>query len=207
MILSFNEIEALTSKATRGAGLDWGLAEEAAFAARWLAERGLDWSSAVLLRCRSHVGDATQVAETLVRGEALCPLRLGAYLADAGISPRGLTLRDVAVPLLLLPFVARIGSDPLVVAFGRDPAYAIAGAETYSFGSSGDTEAGLSTAAVALTLGALPKTLSPLSIRTRPLPVPASVLDALAVFERQTYVPATAQSRIAGAGAGLSDND
>ena len=207
MILSFNEIEALASKATRGAGLDWGLAEEAAAAARWLAERGLDWSSAVLLRCRTRASQDMHVEGTSVRGEVLCPLRLGAYLADAGLSSSGLTLRDVAVPLLLMPFLARAGTRPLTVTFGGQAAYAIAGSDTYSLSGGGDARVGLSTTAVTLTLGTRIETLPPLAVRVRPLPVSVDVLEALAVFERQTYVPASAQSRLAGAGAGLSDND
>ena len=45
---SLNEIDSLCQKAARGAGLDWGLAEEAGFAAAWLAARGADGAAALL---------------------------------------------------------------------------------------------------------------------------------------------------------------
>ncbi|MFV0473400.1 MAG: DUF3726 domain-containing protein, partial [Pikeienuella sp.] len=38
--LSLNEVETLTLKAARGAGLSWGEAEDAALATRWLARHG-----------------------------------------------------------------------------------------------------------------------------------------------------------------------
>ena len=44
MIVSLNEIESLALKAARGAGMSWGLAEEAAVAASWLAARSLPWA-------------------------------------------------------------------------------------------------------------------------------------------------------------------
>ena len=39
--LSLPEIESLVVKAARGAGYNWGIAEEAGFAVRWLARTGL----------------------------------------------------------------------------------------------------------------------------------------------------------------------
>jgi len=42
MLCSLNEIEAQLRKAARGAGLSWGLAEEAGKAGRWLAMHGID---------------------------------------------------------------------------------------------------------------------------------------------------------------------
>ena len=41
MSYSLNEIEALSKKAARGAGLSWGMSEEAAKATRWLVSHGL----------------------------------------------------------------------------------------------------------------------------------------------------------------------
>ena len=39
---SLNEIEALGKKAARGAGMPWGMAEEASKALRWLCAHGID---------------------------------------------------------------------------------------------------------------------------------------------------------------------
>ena len=41
MIYSLSEIDAQCKKATRGAGFEWGHAEEAGKAARWLAKHEL----------------------------------------------------------------------------------------------------------------------------------------------------------------------
>lgn len=42
MKYSLNEIQSLAKKAARGAGFDWGLAEEAGVSVRWLCSLGLD---------------------------------------------------------------------------------------------------------------------------------------------------------------------
>ena len=39
--LAHSELNGLVTKAARGAGLSWGLAEEAGWAAEWLSRRGL----------------------------------------------------------------------------------------------------------------------------------------------------------------------
>ena len=41
MTFSLNEIEAMAKGAARGAGFDWGIAEETGKSVRWLAARGL----------------------------------------------------------------------------------------------------------------------------------------------------------------------
>ena len=40
--LSCNEAASLCMKAARGAGMSWGMAEEAGFAAAWLVSHGID---------------------------------------------------------------------------------------------------------------------------------------------------------------------
>ena len=52
--LAHSELRALVTKAARGAGLAWGLAEEAGWAADWLARRSLpagDWAAIWLATC------------------------------------------------------------------------------------------------------------------------------------------------------------
>ena len=41
MTFALNEIEAMAKGAARGAGFDWGIAEETGQSVRWLAARGL----------------------------------------------------------------------------------------------------------------------------------------------------------------------
>jgi len=204
MSLSFNEIEAIALKAIRGAGASWGLAEEAAFAARWLAERDIDWAGAILARCEAPVSDEITFDPAALRGSRLCPLRTGAFLADAGV-PAALAISEIASPVLLLPFLARAeATAPLCVRIETSAPLWIASGHLHTRGGSLTIPA---SAAVAITTAQLPDDAAPVPCLRRPRPVAADALQALSAFERRTYVPATAQSRLAGAGAGLSDND
>ncbi|MGC1487905.1 MAG: DUF3726 domain-containing protein, partial [Albidovulum sp.] len=55
---SQSEIEALGIKAARGAGYDWGMAEEAGMAARWLAHEGLPGPELLLACLQAPRGQA-----------------------------------------------------------------------------------------------------------------------------------------------------
>ena len=121
-MLSFYETGVLARRATRGAGYDWGLAEEATFAAGWLCDYGVDGAD-VLSRYLRRV-DGQTVTSRAVRawpsgdvweGDAfgnspLCPLCLGAALSDFGL-PSGVekvVISKVYAPVLLLPFIANL---------------------------------------------------------------------------------------------------
>lgn len=116
--LSRNEIEQLGLKAARGAGMSWGLAEEAGFAAAWLAHHGLPGPCALLRRLaegEDHpLHDLRFDQETRSwdhRGRA-CPIALGAALCDhvklseVGNMTSTVQLGEIGQPLLLLPFLA-----------------------------------------------------------------------------------------------------
>ncbi len=95
--LSRTETRARATKAARGAGLDWGLAEEAGFTAEGLAARGIDGLSLLALWLAERETSPLR-----------CPIVLGAKLAD--LPPAGpLRLERVAFPALLLPLLARAG--------------------------------------------------------------------------------------------------
>ena len=114
---SLAEIEALSRKAARGGGLDWGLADEAGKAARWLASVGLPGPpvlSRLLKRNDGKSFEALCPIETTglwqARSGELCPLIAGASLVDRAeqlSTPQGICLGKVALPMLILPFVAR----------------------------------------------------------------------------------------------------
>ncbi len=122
-MLSFYETGVLARRATRGAGYDWGLAEEATFAAGWLCDYGVDGAD-ILSRYLRRV-DGQEVASRAVRawpdswageafaGAALCPLCLGAALSDFGL-PSGVekvVISKVYAPVLLLPFIASLSAN------------------------------------------------------------------------------------------------
>lgn len=98
--LSHSELRSLITKAARGAGLGWGLAEEAGWAAEWLARRGLpaaDWAALWLVP--RHEGQ-------------LSPVEVGVRLADdppGDAGPTACALPDgLQGPGYLLPFLARL---------------------------------------------------------------------------------------------------
>lgn len=106
--LALSELRSLITKAARGAGLSWGLAEEAGWAAEWLARRGMpaaDWAT-VWLAAR-------------IDG-AVSPVEVGVALADAFPSNPGLNgtvLPDgIAAPGYLLPFLHRMAEAGVGVA-------------------------------------------------------------------------------------------
>ena len=212
MIVSLNEIESLTLKACRGAGLTWGLAEEAAQSARWLASQGIAWDRSLLTLLTRHTETRSPICDgrTIVSSQAgalLCPIHAGSAIADLAQIGEVWTLRDVLQPIWLLP--------PILRRAHRD-----AGLATLSTPDS-------SWHLVADGLGSIIRLLSavdrisslrlelshphqrPEAVYHRLMPVSADeiIWSNLERYAALTYVPASLQSRISGAGAGTSDND
>lgn len=176
--LSLGEVEALCKKAARGAGLPWGLAEEAGFAARWLSAHGLD--GAGLLLADLEAGGQT--------------INLGVALADA---PEAGPIPDAEVPLLLAPFAALVAR--------RQPCTLTLPGGSYSFASDGAVSHVSKGGALSIAFGLADGGQSLLGT-TRAV-VNEATLQRLTELAARTYAPATEASRLAGAGAGLSDND
>lgn len=213
---SLNELEALSRKAARGSGLSWGLAEEAGRATRWLAENGLPAAELLAALLKQHDGQAyadlapeVGTDPWVARGGRLCPLITGAALSDradeiGGAS--GIRLGRCAFPVFLLPFAAaasrstgavvRLEWDDVALSVGPGGAFVV-GPEAAL--SASETSAVSVTAATAAPGEAL--------ARQGRCEVPASAAETLGSFAHRTYAPATEQSRTAGAGAGLNDND
>ena len=196
MSWSLGETAALALKATRGAGLSWGLAEEAAGAVFWLHQRGLPGISALCgyLDCYGAAGTA---------GDAACPLVLGAALSDGThVVPEQLgeriDLGTVSAPLLLLPFVATIPPGTFwLIAPGDGDAAPDPWHSGWLRGS----------APCQLQYGTAAQIAGTRAGHTRLPDRFACCVDRLTDFAHRTYAPATSQSRLAGAGAGLTDND
>ncbi|MFC2968520.1 DUF3726 domain-containing protein [Acidimangrovimonas pyrenivorans] len=214
--LSRNELEALCLKAARGAGMSWGHAEEAGFAAGWLSAHGLDGAAALLAVLAAGSGKPWRALCPVVTPGRwrpagpgpLCPVALGAALLDHCELPEGrldggLTVGPVCRPLVVLPFLAASAARtarPVGVDWGT-------GSLTLDGDGaiSGDIEH----------LAALAEGTLVLSPGTAPPGRPAAQgtpgcgretlarLDALAM---RTTVPPSDRSR-ADAGGGTSDND
>jgi hypothetical protein len=217
--LSRSEAEGLAFKAARGAGLGWGLAEEAAFATGWLAAQGIDGAGALLacLVARMSRPAAPPVMTkgrwSAGEGRALCPLATGVALVDFAFLEDGpfaakTALELVHLPVLLLPFLSQVTIAKRQTVridwnghvFDLGASLAVQGAAFAKFCAS--PAAGLS-----LSLGGpLPETpVAP--DRAGFAAVSTYTLSALESLALRTTVPATEASRQGGAGAGTSDND
>ncbi len=216
MSYSLNEITAICKRAARGVGLSWGHAEEAGFAARWLAAHGLPGPEALA----QHLGKIDGVNYDQIRprntsgiwqakGPALCPLITGAAISDLATelaTGREIELGRVSYPLLLLPFIAAASASdgtkltlswPGLTA-GFDPELRL---DLPDHAALNCTEA----STVHIKAGQSPSgDAIPLQNHAEICP---NALRILAHLGHRTYAPDTAESRLSGAGAGLSDND
>ncbi len=217
MTFSLNEIEAMGKRAARGAGLSWGLAEEAGKATRWLTARGLPGAELLAdILSQNDKRDGADLTPATDRdlweapGGRLCPLIAGAALSDRAAEIAGgrmLNLMAVDRPLLLAPFAAgaarqtgvtiHLAWDGLVITLGPR-------------GETIDGEREVLTARS--THAAFCRRCDDATEPAAPIDEPAAPVDAatwsrLAAFAQRTFAPATEASRLAGAGAGLSDNN
>lgn len=213
--LTLSETESCLRKVARACGLDWGIAEEAGKAARWLAAFKLPGPETMYRHLRDLRGlDYANFAPNCefepwqARGGILCPVVAGAALADLSatmLDGQPKKLGRTAYPLLLAPALgqaARFHQTAFIVC------WAGVRLECYADG---------------LTISGKPEQLVVTEVQNvcccredidNPELKPASGAYALDddLFKRidalafKTYVPASEQSR-AGAGAGLTDND
>jgi len=205
VILSLNEIESVVLKAARGAGYEWGLAEEAGAAARWLAQHGLPWAATV----------ATVLAENTVRlagaGRAMSnPLVAGTWVSDGLTidSGTGLNLESVVAPLWLAATVGVGGRGKparVSIAWPQATILTLRGALLHAAGdlaNSGPSAVSIRTVPIAEDTVA--------TVRDPSHDTPCAddtVWHLLMDLGQRTYVPASVRSRTTGAGADLSDND
>ncbi len=218
MLCSLNEIEAQLRKAARGAGLPWGLAEEAGKAARWLAMHGIQCLPVFAAWFEENDGRAYDEIAIMqiegcwrARGGTLCPLIAGAAMVDrAGeiAGGRPVELARVAWPILFVPFAATVAT-----ATGASIALEWPGARfTFADGCvrldaalDATVEVSARHASCGRLAGAAHGTLVKPEIAG--CAVDESVWSRLDGFVQRTYVPASDESRRKGAGAGLLDTD
>ncbi len=215
MSFSLNEIASMGKRAARGAGYSWGLAEEAGKAARWLAAHDLPGPELLAELLIRNDGRAYEdLAPTIGDGhwkagaDLLCPIITGAALCDRAseISSGGkFELAAVAMPLLLAPFgagVAELTGTPVRLSWAdmeltlTAEGIAIKGSPAASARRADNVRCEAMDKAGPVQAG-----------KTEGRTVDAETWTRLAAFAHRTYAPATEASRLAGAGAGLSDND
>lgn len=195
MTYSLSEIQSLCIKAARGAGLEWGQAEDAGYGACFLAKHGLDDG-------RHYVSALHQFghASALRKGPALCDVKRE---FDSPIQ-----LEKIKNPLFMLPFISlalKGSSHTVSVTWGA-----------FQFDLTEQDVSSLcpvpfpSPDRLAETMHikriADNKSLIPLPKKRR-LIMDQDAIKELNSFAQRTYAPSTEVSRTTGAGAVLNDND
>lgn len=201
--VSLNELEFMTRKAFRGAGYHWGEAEEAGKAAVWLARRNL-------LPLPAMLGLLARVKADVEGSRAACPVRTGLMLADGALRELRQGSRmsfELCAPVLLLPFLAdgAADGDTCIAAAWSGCSTAIHDGDLY-VGTMQDTPEGPQSVVIERRPDQSPAGMA-IAPDRRTFAADKAAWDALARFAAETYVPATSRSRLAGAGAGVSDND
>ena len=213
---SLNEITAHAKRAARGAGLSWGMAEEAARAVRWLSSH--DLAGPALLSDVLEQNDGrphAQVAPVSLEGEwrapkgDLCPLIVGTTLndcADQLAEGPPVKAANVSYPLLVLPFAAWAAvhlKQPVQLIYDN------VRLETDGDGIWIDgphREINISKAN-SLTCRRATKRTDVARLPALRGTVAPEVWARLDAFAQRTFAPATDASRQLGAGSGASDND
>lgn len=203
--VSLGEIEAIALKAARGAGMAWGLAEEAAFAARWLAKNGVDG----LTGLARHLGTtpSADYANAPVfrdrcwtQGQAarLCPIAAGAALndhfrLDEGPLQGAVRLSNLSAPVLVLPFLAVAAARSGVAVMVEWPGCRVVLSEG-TLRAVSDAKALLADQATDVTVNCAPLALQERNAAVW-LTVSATTKRALEAHAQRTHVPASDQSR------------
>jgi hypothetical protein len=202
---SLGETAALATKAARGAGMPWGLADETGFAVSWLHARGIAGLSAL---CRylswRHNDRLTQWPDHATGDRCYCPIALGTAYLD-GALPDSLSIHNIREPALIFPFIAkRSGARPVQVNLDQLCLYISKNGVLSRYP---DTALLLNQAACTISQAADPPVIPAPMQTQRVASCFYGCVTALQHFAGKTYAPATDESRLAGAGAGLNDND
>lgn len=212
---SLNEIEAMAKRAGRGAGLSWGLAEEAAKGTRWLSSFGFPGTEmlAELLELNDQIPpiDVSPVSLSADLWHAparrMSPLIAGASLSDCAVRlvDRGtITMQNVSLPLLAVPFMGGAA-----LRLGVPVAAEWEGARLATDGKQlcvqGEPDALLAGHAGLLVFSA-PADMTGKREPVMRADVSEQSWEKLGEFAHRTFAPATEESRLRGAGAGTNDN-
>lgn len=216
---SVGEARALAIKAARGVGMTWGEAEEAGFALGWLTRHNAPGITAIC-RYLSFYDQSVKSGDAPLRWPDksaqgwFCPIGIGAALSDGAI-PTPQALARVREPLLLLPFLAKLAHDDQAVMLELS-AEQTAGNSVQITVSKDGFSSNVEATAMLISQANCQISRTDLPVQTthsqsdklvRVQSTASACISALGGFAHNTYAPATKESRLAGAGAGLNDND
>jgi len=198
MSWSLGEIRALSVKAARGAGMDWGIAEEAGFAVQWLEAHGL-YGVRALAQYLSRVRRNDDYKDDV------CPLKLGCMISDMN-DWRLLEHKECHEPMLLIPFIASVLKNEFVMLRWAN-VNALLNANGVKTENIEFLVSRPSTSKQGLSIKLHSEPCEVLPRKTRVSESEASYVAILNALAHKVYAPATEASRVSGAGAGLNDND
>ena len=218
MSWSLGETGALTLKAARGAGMPWGLAEEAREAVIWLQARGLPGVPAI---CRYLNWYQLQKplypkwTAVLIEDNTIpyCPFVIGTAISDGAIKMplnvnAKISLGLIRQPLLLLPFISSSSPKDFGL-YVEDSFISDALIEEEALLHLDFPNAFLMDEAECF-IRPVSKVLSDFQTKAPPFRLPdcyGGCIDVLNKFACRTYAPSTEKSHSTGAGANLVEDD
>ncbi len=212
---SLNEIETMALRAARGAGMSWGLAQETAKSTRWLTTcnlPGAEMLSKLLeLNDRVPLGDVSPVSLSGIwsnNKDHLCPIVVGSSLSDMALTLRkgnSIEMQNVAFPVFVLSFANQVAAY-IQTPVNTHWSGVVVTTDGNAMSLSGDPNKLLVGHTTALRCEAANQSIPEQSTISRGS-VDDECWEKLSLFAHRTYAPATEESRLLGAGAGLSDND
>ena len=185
--------------------MPWGLADETGVAVSWLHAHGIPGLAALCryLKWRDN-GIVTRWPDRPAGTACYCPIALGTAYMD-GAMPLTLTTGTIREPVLMLPFIAKRNTDQLMQVDLGDMSIHLSKDGVCS--PYLNTALLISQANCTINHATDTAAMTPYELTHR---VPSYFFGCVAVlteFAKKTYAPATDESRMAGAGAGLNDND
>jgi hypothetical protein len=202
MKVSFNELKSMSKGAARGSGLSWGQAEEVSFATVWLLKNGFDVSNDLISLLESDIiYPPDNIDEDIWqnKGGDLDPIKSGVALLDLDTN-KTIVLRNVFLPHFLIPFVAQLSQSMLIEASNFSAVLIDGRVKT----NIKDWPSRSEEVKLSATSDKIESKYSQVPKRCQ---VADQVWNRLEELTYLTYAPATEESRVLGAGAGLSDND
>lgn len=225
MPYSLNQVEQTSRKAARGAGLSWGLADEVGKALRWLHSYGLDGIPVLVeALCRHAQYEYSQLVPVSLCGRwhakcgVLDPLAVGASLSDCLplLHTTVIQTEMIAYPLLVAGF---IGTAAEIEDLAFTLTWPQVRLQCRRGGMKITAEPRAVTTETASFIHCKLSDFAECAERETDLPaqwqaphcgeivIESAVWNRLEQYMHRTYVEASEASRMAGAGAGLHDND